>query len=47
MDGCTLQALLPSPDATESSLFPAAGEGDWIDGPDGALTTIVEYGDFQ
>ncbi len=45
---CTLESsLLPTPGPTEQSLFPAVGEGDWVQGPPTAAVTIVEYGDFQ
>lgn len=47
MDGCTLQTLLEAPDATEASQFPAVSDQDWVQGPENAATTIIEYGDFQ
>ncbi len=45
--GCTVVSLLPTPDPAGSSAFPAVGGGDWIQGKDTALVTLVEYGDFQ
>lgn len=31
----------------EESLFPEVTSSDWINGPQDATVTIVEYGDFQ
>lgn len=45
--GCTVISPQPTPGPTERSLFPPAGEDDWIVGPDDAAITITEYGDFQ
>jgi len=45
---CTLESrLLPTPNATEQSLFPAVGEQDWVQGPPDAEVTFIEYSDFQ
>lgn len=45
--GCTVISPQPTPGPTERSLFPPANEEDWIAGPDDALVTLTEYGDFQ
>ena len=45
--GCTVISPKPTPGPTQQSLFPPAGEEDWITGPDDAAITIIEYGDFQ
>ena len=47
MPGCTLQTLLREADEEEASLFPPVSESDWRSGPDTAVVTIIEYGDFQ
>jgi hypothetical protein len=44
---CTVVGLLPTPDPAQSSPFPPLGGGDWIQGEDTAIVTLVEYGDFQ
>ncbi len=45
--GCTVQSPFPTPGPTEQSLFPPAGENDWVSGPDSAAMTLLEYSDFQ
>lgn len=45
--GCTVISPKPTPGPTQQSLFPPAGEEDWITGPNDAAITIIEYGDFQ
>ena len=47
MVGCTVQSPFPTPGPTEQSLFPPVGETDWVNGPDGAAITFIEYSDFQ
>jgi len=44
---CTVVSSQPTPDSTERSLFPAVSDVDWIQGPDTAAVTFVEYSDFQ
>lgn len=44
---CTTVSRQPTPGPTEQSLFPPAGEGDWIEGGEAAAVTIFEYSDFQ
>jgi len=45
---CTIVSQEPTPGPTEVSMFPPAGEGDWVlgDNPD-ATMTITEYSDFM
>lgn len=45
---CTIVAQEPTPGPTEVSMFPPAGEGDWVlgDNPN-AVMTIIEYSDFM
>ncbi len=43
---CTLVSSLPEAPSEFAELFGITG-GDWVDGPDTAALTIVEYGDFQ
>lgn len=31
----------------EESLFPEVSNADWVNGPEDAAVTILEYGDFQ
>ncbi|OGO64073.1 MAG: hypothetical protein A2Z45_10250 [Chloroflexi bacterium RBG_19FT_COMBO_55_16] len=44
---CTVASSQPTPDSTEQSLFPAVSDADWIQGPDTATVTFIEYSDFQ
>ncbi len=43
---CTLVSSLPEAPSEFAELFGVTAE-DWVDGPDTAALTIVEYGDFQ
>ncbi|RME07132.1 MAG: hypothetical protein D6803_04725 [Anaerolineae bacterium] len=43
---CTLVSALPEAPSEFEALFAVTAE-DWVDGPDTAALTIVEYGDFQ
>lgn len=45
--GCTVQSPFPTPGPTEQSLLPPAGEDDWVQGPESASVTLIEYSDFQ
>lgn len=45
--GCTVVSPRPTPGPTEQSLFPPISEKDWVEGPDSAYVTILEYSDFQ
>ena len=45
--GCSVASFQPTAGPTEQSLFPTSQEGDQVIGPDTALATIIEYGDFQ
>lgn len=45
--GCTAVSPMPTPGPTELSYFPPVSENDWVQGPDDAAVTIIEYGDFQ
>jgi hypothetical protein len=44
---CTVVSLEPTTGPTEESLFPPAGESDWVAGPATATMTVYEYSDFQ
>ena len=44
---CTVVSSQPTPDSTERSLFPAVSDVDWVQGPDTAAVTFIEYSDFQ
>ena len=44
---CTVVSRQPTPGPTEQSLVPLVGDEDWTKGPDDALVTFIEYGDFQ
>lgn len=44
---CTVVSTLPTPSPAEVSKFPAVGADDWVEGPEDAYVTIIEYGDFQ
>ncbi|HZD58622.1 MAG TPA: hypothetical protein VE136_17950 [Anaerolineales bacterium] len=44
---CTAVSRQPTPGPTEQSLFPPASTSDWVEGPDTASVTIIEYSDFQ
>ncbi len=43
---CVAMGLLPTPSATETSLFPAVNAQDNKLGPDGAAVVFLEYSDF-
>ena len=45
--GCTVVSSQYSPEPTQQSIFPPVSSTDWIIGPDTAVVTLVEYGDFQ
>lgn len=44
---CTVESRDPTPGPTEASIFPPISESDWVQGPDTAKVTIIEYSDFQ
>lgn len=44
---CTVVSRNPTPGPTEQSLFPPVSEGDWVNGPEEAEVTFIEYSDFQ
>ena len=44
---CTVVSQQPTPGPTEQSLFPPVSDTDWVQGPEDAKVTIIEYGDFQ
>jgi hypothetical protein len=44
---CQRISIEPTPDAKETSLFPAVSDDDHVVGPKDAAMTIIEYGDFQ
>lgn len=43
--GCTVVSQANS--SPEDSPFPQVSEKDWVQGPEDAYVTIIEYGDFQ
>jgi hypothetical protein len=48
--GCTVITVIsppPTPGPTSQSLFPAVSSADWVQGPDSASLTFLEYSDFQ
>lgn len=44
---CTVVSRQPTPGPTEQSIVPPVNDSDWAQGPDDAMVTIIEYGDFQ
>lgn len=44
---CSVKPIIPTPDPAAQSYLPDVTADDWVLGPDDALVTIVEYGDFQ
>jgi hypothetical protein len=44
---CVVISRIPTPSATETSLFPAPTDTDWTEGPATASVTFLEYSDFQ
>lgn len=44
---CTVESRDPTPGPTQDSIFPPISESDWVQGPDSAKVTIIEYSDFQ
>jgi protein-disulfide isomerase len=44
---CSVVSRQPTPGPTEKSLFPPVSASDWVEGPDTAAITIIEYSDFQ
>ncbi len=47
MEGCTVSALLPTPEPTLQALIPAVQPDDHIQGNKQAPISIIEYSDFQ
>jgi cyclophilin family peptidyl-prolyl cis-trans isomerase/protein-disulfide isomerase len=45
--GCTVISRQPTQKETEESLLPPPSDKDWMQGPNEAYVTIIEYGDFQ
>lgn len=45
--GCTVVTQQYSPEPTQQSIFPPVSSIDWAIGPETAVVTLVEYGDFQ
>jgi hypothetical protein len=46
--GCRVESsLIPTPDATQVSQYPAVSKSDWSEGPEDASVTFIEYGDYQ
>ena len=43
---CTLVSSLPDPPQEYAEIF-SVTEDDWVIGPEDALVTLIEYGDFQ
>jgi hypothetical protein len=44
---CTVVSRASQPDPTVESLFPPVSSSDWVQGPDTAKVTFIEYSDFQ
>ena len=44
---CTVVSRQPTPGPTEQSLIPPVSDTDWVQGPEDAAVTFIEYGDFQ
>ncbi len=44
---CNVVSMLPTPEATEASLFPAPSDDDWVKGNQEAAVTFIEYSDYQ
>jgi len=45
--GCTVISRQPTQNPEQESLLPPPSDRDWVQGPDHAFVTIIEYGDFQ
>jgi hypothetical protein len=44
---CEPASLIPTPNATEVSLYPPVSDSDWVQGDQSAEITFIEYSDFQ
>jgi hypothetical protein len=44
---CTVVSMRPEDQENQESPFPAVSKDDWIEGPESASVTIIEYGDYQ
>jgi hypothetical protein len=44
---CTVVSRQSPPDPTQDAIFPPVDASDWAHGPEDAMVTIIEYGDFQ
>jgi hypothetical protein len=44
---CTVVSMRPEDQENQESPFPAVSESDWIEGPESASVTFIEYGDYQ
>ena len=45
--GCTMVSRKPTPGPTEQALLPPVHAKDWVEGPEDAYVTLIEYSDFQ
>ena len=45
--GCTAVSRRAEPNPTQEALLPPPGENDWVQGPEDAYVTFIEYGDYQ
>jgi len=44
---CRVVSIVPTPEPTETSLFPPAGPQDWVLGKESAVMTLTEYSDYM
>ncbi len=44
---CVAESRQSTPDPTMEALLPPIDSQDWVNGPEDAYVTFIEYGDFQ
>ena len=44
---CIAESRDVTPDPTMEAILPPVSSDDWVQGPESAYITVIEYGDFQ